>query len=134
MIAIVYCISFVSSLLTTSKRVPLHVDTGTDFPRLHFKVLIVHRLWKVEKNLQRQASRGLTSSNTPENLRNSQHQSRSRLGQVMVLVIESGIMFTTTEFFCMLAFALQSNMAYIATYTVGIIHHSTSKFCTELLQ
>ncbi|KAE9383514.1 hypothetical protein BT96DRAFT_1009083 [Gymnopus androsaceus JB14] len=97
MIAIVYCISFVSSLLTT--------------------VLIVHRLWRVERDLHKQASKGLTSADTPQNLRDSQRQGRSRLGQVMLLVIESGIMFTTTEFLSMIAFFLKSNMCYIATYT-----------------
>ncbi|KAE9398812.1 hypothetical protein BT96DRAFT_976221 [Gymnopus androsaceus JB14] len=96
LIAIVYSISFVSSLLTT--------------------VLIVHRLWRVERDLHKQGSTGLTSIDTPQNLRDSQRQGRSRLGQVMVLVIESGIMFTTTECFCMMAFALKSNMSYIAVY------------------
>lgn len=97
LITIAYCISFVSSLLTT--------------------VLIVHRLWRVERDLHGRASKGLTSVDTPQNLRDSQRQSRSRLGQMMILVIESGIMFTATEFFSMMAFALKSNVCYIAIYT-----------------
>jgi hypothetical protein len=94
MIAIVYCISFVSSLLTT--------------------VLIAHRLWKVDRDLHHMQSSRVSSA-TPRNLRLEPR--RSRIGQAMLLVIESGIMFTTTEFFSMLAFFLKSNMCYVATYT-----------------
>lgn len=85
------------------------------------KVLIVHRLWTVERDLNRQ-SQELTSVDTPQSLRDSQPQARSPLGKIMIIIIESGIMFTTTECFCMITFALESNLSYVATYMVRVTY------------
>jgi len=92
---------FVIVRLTTASYAVAFVTSLT------ITVLIIWRLWTVDREVSKTTRYPSQGSQSTENFRYG-------LRKVILIVIESGLMFTTTELFALLASAVESTVTYVA--------------------